>query len=136
VYARRSGLLTDYLVAWSDRPMPRQVLEPAQSGDAPGADPRDVPRPPYSQRSFSFSEPKAGYQLAMYQVSERPEAALRGAASRLSGEGWVEDTQFALAADKRHKLVARFSKDRRDVVVMARAARGAGTQLGYLTRDL
>lgn len=139
VYARRSGASTDYLMAWSEKPMPQEVLQPVQSGDAPGKDLPGVPRPSGGARTFSFSEPKAGYQMAMYEVPADPENALRGAAARIGGDGWQEDRTFGEAARKRQKLVARFSKGSLDVVVTARPAKGGGpgqTQLIYLMRDL
>ncbi|MCS6915797.1 MAG: hypothetical protein RMK29_15590 [Myxococcales bacterium] len=138
VYARRAGLHTEYLIAWSERPMPRTVLEPVQSGDVPGRDVAGVPRPQGAVRSFSFEEPGAGYRLVMYRVAESPEQALRSAAARLDAEGWQEDRSFADAARQRRKLMARFSRGNRDVVVTARPLGGTrpGAQLAYLLRDL
>lgn len=138
IYARRTGVYTDYLMAWSDKPMPMDVLQPAHSGDAPGKDLPGVPRPTGAARTFSFSEPKAGYQMAMFQVGAAPDVALRGAAMRMTGDGWQEDTTFGEAAKKRQKLVARFSKGKHDVVITARTGRAGpdATQLVYLLRDL
>lgn len=138
VYARRSGLYTDYLLAWSERPMPPGVLQPVTSGDAPGEDLPQVPRPPGGLRAFSFAEPKAGYRLAMYKLAQGPDEALQKAGEALQRAGWAKDETFERSARKRGRLVARFTREGRDVVVTARATRGDDrvTQLSYLARDL
>lgn len=137
VYARRSGLYTEYLMAWTDKPLPQDVLDPVQSGDAPGEDLPDVPRP-RGLRSFSFAEPKAGYRMAMYKLVSSPEQALRDAQMALGGAGWQEDEVFRSVSKKRGKLVARFTRGTKDLVVTSRATKGDDrvTQLSYLTRDL
>lgn len=136
VHARRNGLNTDYLIISSDRALPATVFGGGiSSQDAPGQDPPGVPRP-QGPRIFSFVEPKAGYRLAIYQVESPPEPALREVAARMGGVGYTEDASFGAAAARQGKRVARFTKDQQDVVVTARTAEGAVTQLVYLTRDL
>ncbi len=135
VYARRSGISTDYMAIWSDRAMPPTILQPVQSGDAPGQDVPGVPRPD-GVRTMTFAEPKAGYLLVMYRVNQSPESALLSTASRIAASGgWIKDPQFSGAAEKRRQLVARFSQGVRDVVVTARQGK-SGTQITYLARDL
>lgn len=138
VYARRSGLYTDYLLAWTDKAMPPGVLQPVASGDAPGEDLPQVPRPQGGLRAFSFSEPKAGYRLAMYKLAQTPDEALRQAGESLRQAGWAPDETFEKSARKRGRRVARFSREGRDVVVTARASKEDArvTQLSYLARDL
>lgn len=136
VYARRSGLYTDYMTIWSEKAMPRTILEPVQSGDAPGQDVPGVPRPA-GPRTLTFAEPNEGYMLVMYKVSEQPQEALRDLSLRIGASGWNEDRAFTKAAEKRKKLVVRFQKDQRDLVVTVRPAKdGRGTQVAYLARDL
>jgi hypothetical protein len=144
VQARRRGLQTDYLTVWSEKPLPESFFRDGrdgQGGDAPGADVPGVPRP-QGRRTLSFSEPKAGYTLVIYEVNESADWALQRAAASLSGAGFNQDMGFAGAARKQGRQSVRFSKGGRDVVITARSiregreGRGGGTQLIYLTRDL
>lgn len=138
VYARRVGLATEYLLAWSERPLPLGVLQSEASVDAPGEDLKDIPRPPGSQRSMTFAEPKAGYRMAMYSATNSPEEALRLASQTLRQAGWTGDEAFERVANKKGRLVARFSREGRDVVVTARQSRDERrqTQVTYLAREL
>lgn len=142
VQARRRGMQTDYLTVWSEKPLPDSFFQDGQDGqdggDAPGADVPGVPRP-QGRRTLSFTEPKAGYTLVIYEVNDGVDGALQRAASSLSGAGFNQDVGFAGAARQKGKQSMRFSKGVRDVVITARPireGRGVGTQLIYLTRDL
>jgi hypothetical protein len=138
VYAHRMGLYTEYLVAWSDSPVPMGVFQRVASMDAPGHDIPGVPRP-LGMRSLDFEEPKAGYRLAIYKVSDPPEQALQTTISRMESAGWQQDANFGAAASKKHDLAARFTKgERQDVMVKVSGPKGKepGSQVIYLARDL
>ncbi len=135
VQARRISGYTEYLIAWSERPLPPSVLKAPLGGDAPGEDPPGLPRPS-GTRIFSFTEPRAGYRLAIYEVGEAPETALQSAARRLRDEGWEQDPGFSATARRRGKTATRLSRGPHDVVVTTRPGQSGATQVVYLTRDL
>lgn len=140
VYAQRSANQTDYLVAWSDRPIPEGVLSSPAQRDAAGADLPEIPRPD-GIRIFSFTEPATGWSLATYQVATSPEVALHAAVSRLHAAGFTDDPDFAavreLAAAEGSNMqpAAHLTMRGRDLLVSARPARqGRGSRLTYISK--
>ena len=88
VFARRSGTTTTLLVFWTDGSAPLLKLFPP-TGDAPGRDPQNVPRPEVSRRILSATEHGALYHLTLYKAGDQSPKALanwyRGA---LEAGGW------------------------------------------------
>lgn len=88
VLARRSGATTTLLVFWTEGSAPLFQLFP-KTGDAPGRDPNDVPRPPSSQRILSAAEQGAPYGLTMYRTpSQTPDQLRQWYRRELKGSGW------------------------------------------------
>jgi hypothetical protein len=103
VLARRSGATTTLLVFWTEGSAPLLQLFP-KNGDAPGRDPRDVPRPPASQRTLSAAEQGAPYALTLYRTpNQTPEQLRQWYRHELEGSGWhvrEDSAGSALAAQR------------------------------------
>lgn len=88
VFARRSGATTTLLVFWTDSSAPLLELFPP-SGDAPGRDPENVPRPEASRRILSATEHGAPYHLTLYKAGDQSPQALAGwYRAALEAGGW------------------------------------------------
>jgi hypothetical protein len=64
VYAERVADTTRYVALWSDTLAAASVFP--VDGDAPGADPAPLPRPPIGRRAFSAQERGKPYATALY----------------------------------------------------------------------
>jgi hypothetical protein len=71
-FARRDGSQTTVVTLWTDESAKLFDLFP-ETGDAPGRDPPDVPRPPASRRLLSGVEHGLPYSLTLYQVEQLAE---------------------------------------------------------------
>jgi hypothetical protein len=87
VLARREGNLTSALLLWTEGAFPLLHMFP-EHGDAPGRDPRGIPRPAQAERLLSAAERDAPYSLTLYRVSGGPAPALAGYLEGLKGAGW------------------------------------------------
>lgn len=113
VLARRSGATTTLLVFWTEGSAPLFQLFP-KTGDAPGRDPKDLPRPPASQRTLSAAEQGAPYALTLYRTpNQTPDQLRQWYRRELKGSGWHvrEDSSVsALHAQRRGRsLLVAFS---------------------------
>lgn len=89
VFARKSGKRTAVLVLWTEGAAPLLGMFP-ESGDAPGLDPRHVPRPAKTTRLLSAAEHGAPYSLALYDAEQRAPEELRSwYETALETEGWT-----------------------------------------------
>jgi len=90
VFARRVDGKTNVLMLWSEGQMPLVEMFPA-TGDAPGQDSADIPRPPGARRLLSASESGQPYSTTAYVV---PNGDLRSTVSfykrSLQDAGWSE----------------------------------------------
>lgn len=88
VFARRSGGTTTLLVFWTDGSAPLLKMFPP-TGDAPGRDPDDVPRPEGGRRVLSATEHGAPYHLTLYKAGgQSTEALLNWYRRALDVRGW------------------------------------------------
>jgi len=135
-YARRTADATDYMTVYSDGPLPKGVLSPSEREDAPGIDAPGIPRPHGGVRSFSLSEPAAGYVIVAYAMDDAPEVALRQAINQLATVGFTPDGSFAQAASQERRLMMRLERPGQDLVVSAQERRAAshGSLILYLAR--
>lgn len=138
VFAQRAGELTTYLAISSDTPMPAQVLSPTSGQEAPGSDVPGVPRPAGSLRSFSLSEPAAGYVAVSYIVDQPPENAFASTVEELRAAGFTVDASFGTAARASGTLTLRLERGRQDLLISA-VPHQSGAQrslIMYVTRSL
>jgi hypothetical protein len=92
-YVRRSGNTSTALVLWTEGSANLFSMFP-QTGDAPGKDPVDVPRPERLRRLLSATEQGAPYAVNVYAAEGRSEAGLRAwYARRLAHRGWSVTTE-------------------------------------------
>lgn len=139
VYAQRQAGVTHYLAAWSESPLPDGLLTPDRERDAPGEDLPGVPRP-RGVRAFSLSEPEAGYTLVTYRVSDRPDAAVQDAVTRLREAGFADDPSLAavnaeLQLRRPGQPMAHLQRSDRELLVSARTDPAhTGSKLTYLSR--
>ncbi len=106
VLARRSGNTTTLLVLWTEGDARLFNLLP-KSGDAPGHDLRDWPRPPGVRRLLSAAEHGQPYAMTLYDAEHQPARELElwyeGA---LTKAGWrVTRTQGGLLARRGERSV-------------------------------
>jgi hypothetical protein len=88
VLARRSGDTTTLLVFWTEGSAPVFSVFP-KTGDAPGRDPKDLPRPPTSQRMLSAAEQGAPYSITLYRMpNQTPEQLRQWYRRELETRGW------------------------------------------------
>jgi hypothetical protein len=104
VVARRSKDATTALVLWTEGAVPLKDMFP-QQGDAPGVDPKDMPRMPGTRRLLSAAESDQPYSATLYR-SPPDVDALTWYAGSLQESGWTilktkrPDTFFASRGDQ------------------------------------
>jgi hypothetical protein len=79
---------TQVLAMWTEGPFNIPAMFP-ESGDAPGDDSPDVPRPSGATRAFSASTPDRPYSLRIYQSKQSPSEVLSKYDSELPARGWA-----------------------------------------------
>ena len=90
--ARRSGNTTTVIALWTEGGAPLLKMFP-QTGDAPGRDPEDVPRPENVQRLLTAAEHAAPYSVTLYRANSwRPDALLNRYVDALRRGGWSVDS--------------------------------------------
>lgn len=138
VFAQQTGELTTYLAITSGTPLPAEVLMPRSGHDAPGADLPGVPRPPGSLRSFSLSEPAAGYTAVSYVADQPAESAFTDTLSTLRDAGFALDRDFGSAAYRAGSLLMRVQRGRQDLLVSAQPHHGTAQRslILYVVRSL
>jgi hypothetical protein len=88
VLARRQGSVTSLLVLWTDDDAPLLKMFP-KTGDAPGSDLPDVPRPDRAERLLSAAEQGSPYSISIYRSRERSPLAVRDRyVKQLQEQGW------------------------------------------------
>jgi hypothetical protein len=85
-FARADGEGTHHVSVWSDGPLPLLHAFPAR-GDAPGADPADMPRPPEARRVLSASVGGDDGVLASYHSDLAPPRLLSRYRAQLEAAG-------------------------------------------------
>lgn len=139
VYAQSSQGRTDYVVAWSEAPVPAAALSPDPDTDTPGSDIPSVPRPA-GRRTLSFVEPGPGWSMAVYAVSLPPEQAFRSAVGQLHAAGFVEDPAFESSRSaasqevKEERQAGHFHRAGRELLLSARPGNGKDARLTYVSR--
>lgn len=89
VLARRQGSVTSVLVIWTENNAHLLQMFP-KSGDAPGHDVPDVPRPEGAERLLSATDLAAPYGITVYRAIGRSPDALRDwYRARLTERGWI-----------------------------------------------
>jgi hypothetical protein len=88
VLARREKSVTSMLVLWTEGDALLLQMFP-KSGDTPGRDVPDFPRPEHARRVFSATEDGARYSLTTYQLSATsPASAVEWYKAQLPQHGW------------------------------------------------
>lgn len=119
IFARRSGATTTLLVFWTDGSAPLLELFPP-TGDAPGRDPENVPRPEVSRRILSATEHGAPYHLTLYKAADQsPEALVSWYKAALEAGGWHVAPGGAPASLRAQRLG-------RNILVACSPAKGGG----------
>lgn len=118
VLAKREGEVTSLLVLWTDGSAPVLRMFP-KTGDAPGRDVPDVPRPEKARRLLSAADLGAPYSITVYRSSSSPEALQRWYVEALAKGAWRVTEVNAST------LVAR--RGERHIVVRTRLAREGQT---------
>jgi hypothetical protein len=86
-FVRREGARTTVVSLWTEGSAPLFGAFP-EKGDAPGFDPRDVPRPPSSRRLLSGKEHGMPYSLTLYRVEQAPESLRAWYERAFAAGGW------------------------------------------------
>jgi hypothetical protein len=121
VLARRQGSVTSLLVLWTDGNAPLLTMFP-KTGDAPGIDPRDVPRPDGTDRLLSAAEQGSPYAITVYRSRERSPRVVRDQyMKQLREQGWH------VTATATGNGLSAHSGTRTLVIRMATAASGSTT---------
>ena len=84
----RGSNLTHVLALWTEGHFNVLSMFPA-SGDAPGADSTEVPRPPSSVRVLSAEAPDRPYALRMYDSSLGASEILSSYSQQMQSRGWA-----------------------------------------------
>ncbi len=87
VVARQGKDTTTALVLWTEGSVPLKEMFPGE-GDAPGVDPKDVPRMPGTRRLLSAAESEQPYSASLYRAPAGADA-LSWYAQTLEAEGWT-----------------------------------------------
>lgn len=140
-YVDARGQHTHIVTFWTERHLNVRTMFPA-TGDAPGRDILDVPRPPSSRRMLSAWEDGYPQSIALYTNSSSNEAGLRSFYQRtLPHSGWtVLDPTRARShrqhpdADAAHVLAAERG-DRSIFLVLGQDEDGRGTTVVFTTRN-
>jgi hypothetical protein len=109
VYARRADGRTHFVTFWTDGSFKLLDMFPT-TGDAPGRDPEDVPRPPDGRRLFAAYEDGHPQSMTVYEGSARDAAGLRAYyRDAMDDAGWhlleLPTDRDPHAAENAHTLV-------------------------------
>lgn len=87
IYAERGVKRTRFVAVWSEGEMNVLGMFPA-TGDAPGADPRTLPRPPRGERKLTSWEEGFPQRLYVYETPTSPAELDHFYRATLPGGGW------------------------------------------------
>jgi hypothetical protein len=88
-YARATpGGQTLVLTAWTEDTFKLDALFP-RDGDAPGADPPELPRPPQAQRLMSIEVARTPFGAYVYRSSAPPRALTDYYDAKMDAKGWT-----------------------------------------------
>lgn len=140
-YVDATGQRTHIVTFWTERHLNVRNMFPA-TGDAPGRDIIDVPRPPASRRMLSAWEDGYPQSIALYTDSSSNEAGLRRFYQQsLPHLGWtILDPTRARSlrnhpdADAAHVLAAERG-DQGIFLVLGQDDHGRGTAVAFTTRN-
>lgn len=120
VYARQGGGTTHFVAFWTQGRFPIREMFPVE-GDAPGADPDGVPRPPESRRVLSAYEKGHPQSMTMYVSPSQDAGSLeRFYRGEMADEGWT------VLETERHRQL----EDRPPMLVWEREERMATVVFG------
>jgi hypothetical protein len=119
--ARRQSGVTTLLVFWTEGSTKLRELFP-KTGDAPGRDLSELPRPTGGRRLLSAFEQGATNGLASYELGKVSiRSALAGYTSRLKSQGWqtVQTKNGVIVAEKagRKVMVQGWEKGRGEAII-------------------
>jgi hypothetical protein len=128
VFAERSGSATRLVTIWSDDSLALRTMFPP-TGDAPGEDLRDMPRPAGARRVLFSREEGHPQTLVMYRTARESGAqpnAMRAYAARLRRNGWnvlphkneSERGGDSFVVEKPHRMVAVLRSPRADTLTL------------------
>jgi hypothetical protein len=101
------------------------------SGDAPGADPALVPRPPRSRRLLSAWQPQTEPAIAVYEVEQAPDELWASYLGTLHRQGWRSPAQDEQSAAQHATVLSRDGH----AVLVAVTGRGATSQVLVMPTD-
>lgn len=134
VTAVQRGSGTDYLVAWTDRPLNVEALSPSGENDVAGSDLPQVPRPVGAVRGLNIFEPSAGYGLVSYRFPGAADSSLRIAKESLLAAGFHEDPDSQVVAEQSASPVVQLHRQRNSIILKSRNRRTTGSEVMYLWR--
>lgn len=138
VYAQRMGDRTDYVAAWSEKPLSAQIFALDPEKDAPGEDIPSIPRPK-GKRILSFSEPATGYATASYRTMTPAAEAFRQTLDMLDAAGYVQDARLQKLTEQpaltavSPRFVAHLSNRARELLLTVRQEKRRVSTLIVLT---
>ncbi|MCS6899623.1 MAG: hypothetical protein RMJ98_05135 [Myxococcales bacterium] len=108
---RRSQVIT----VWTDGSVRLSHIFPISGGEAPGADPVNVPRPPEATRLLSAEIDGAPYGIRLYESTRSPAEVLQFYDQKLAAEGWSSAAEVPRAAAEARA----YSKDGAELLLLA-----------------
>lgn len=126
VFARREKSVTSVLVFWSNETAPLLKLFP-KTGDAPGTDLPEIPRPSEATRLLAAAEDGQPYSLRIYRLPKGSAATVaHWYRIQLNSQGW------RVEAGGREMLIARLGS-RTIVIHLAETAGGTALSVAALS---
>jgi hypothetical protein len=134
--------LTTSIAYWTDPDFDLAAFDPRSSGDLPGRDAQDLPRPASSRRLLTFDQTESGlsFLTVMYETSLSPEQAIETYTVAAAQSGWqaqpLKDEKGQTDPEKHvlflkrgpieAQLFAYRQKDQTQVLVNRRSVDGSG----------
>lgn len=132
VTARRTASGTTHVVAlWTEGSLDVKKMFP-EAGDAPGTDPKDVPRPPNARRLFTAFADGTPYAVRVYESTSSPEAVLAQYDQLLPKLGWAPNADVAQETTAQKHPSRAFTRNGIDLLVNVGADKGGGSTVSVI----
>jgi len=126
VTARRLSGVTHVVALWTEGSLDVKKMFP-ETGDAPGSDPKDVPRPPNGRRLFTAFAEGVPYAVRVYEAGASPDAVLAQYDQLLPKLGWAPNADVAKEASQNKLATRAFSRGGIDLLLSVSADKTGST---------
>ncbi len=114
--ARKDAGSTHVVALWTEGSLDVKKMFP-ETGDAPGSDPKDVPRPPNGRRLFTAFAQGAPYAIRVYEAGASADAVLAQYDALMPKLGWVPNADVPKESAASKLLTRAYARGGIDLLV-------------------